>query len=67
MERHDLDRDIVVGLLAARERETSAEYIRHIAEGYKRPSYDFAKDLAALTDGAVTVEQIMDFPIEKVA
>lgn len=59
MERRGLKVADLVRLLGERKRDTSEMYLRHILRRRKRPSLEFADDLAALFDGEITSEAIL--------
>lgn len=42
--------------------DVSAEHLRNIAYGLRRPNYELAKFLSVLTGGRVTIDQIMRPP-----
>lgn len=39
----------------------SAGYVRHVLNGYRRPSYGLAEVLSRMTGGAVTVAEFMKY------
>lgn len=61
MDTAALSYEQIVALLEHAGRVTSSKYIEQIVSGFRRPSYDFAKDLSRLTKGSISVEQFMDF------
>lgn len=60
MEQRGWDRDDVCRRLARRGRQTSSEYLRHILARRKRPSFDFASDLAAVFSNEVTAQLLQE-------
>jgi len=56
----------VAALCESRGRETSDQYIKQVAIGFARPSYDLAKFLSEdITRGAVGVEAFMEWPVTR--
>ena len=55
----------MVLLLHAYGRETSVAYISQIEGGHRRPSYDLAKDLSAITGGRVSAVALLEFTGKK--
>ena len=52
-------------LTASYGKNTSGQYIRHICYGYRRPSYDLAKAIAAATGNWVTVDQLLSWYVPR--
>jgi hypothetical protein len=59
MKERGWDLEAVVKQLARRGRKTSEAYVRHIIAYRKRPSFDFARDLAAVFGGEISAEKLL--------
>jgi hypothetical protein len=68
LERKSIDYDQAANLCRRAGRKVSPKYLEQIARGYYSPSYSLAKFLAdRLTQGAVSIVALKDFPYARTA